>query len=144
VALCLLPALAMALLLLRAAVDVPAFDDYDAVVDFLNRWVASDSGVVRARLLFSQHIEHRPVPLRAAAVATHAAFGHAEGFHDHPRGVVRTPDVPDLAGAHEVVERPHGLFHGYEQVGIVRHVHVDVVGPEPPQAGFTRSDEMPA
>lgn len=78
VALSLLPALAMALLLLRAAVDVPAFDDYDAVVDFLNRWVASDSGVVRSRLLFSQHIEHRPVLLRAAAVATHAALGHVD------------------------------------------------------------------
>jgi hypothetical protein len=78
VALCLLPALAMALLLLRAAVDVPAFDDYDAVVDFLNRWVASDSVAVRSRLLFSQHIEHRPALLRAAAVATHAALGHVD------------------------------------------------------------------
>ncbi|TFG92398.1 MAG: hypothetical protein E4H11_09480 [Myxococcales bacterium] len=65
-------------LLLRAVVDVPTFDDYDAIVDFLNRWVATDSSVARLRLLFLQHIEHRPALLRAAAAATHGALGHVD------------------------------------------------------------------
>ncbi len=68
----------MAELLLHSIVDVPAFDDYDAVVDFLNRWVATDSALARLRLLFSQHIEHRPALLRAAAAATASALGHVD------------------------------------------------------------------
>jgi hypothetical protein len=77
-ALILVPALAMVDLLARAVLDVPVFDDYDAVLDFLNRFVASDSPAERLRLLFSQHIEHRPALLRAAAVATLAALGHLD------------------------------------------------------------------
>jgi hypothetical protein len=76
--LCLAPALATAALLARAAVDVPAFDDYDAVVDFLNRWVAAPGAGARTRLLFAQHIEHRPALLRAAAAAVFAAQGHVD------------------------------------------------------------------
>ena len=75
---CLAPALATAELLWRAAVDVPAFDDYDAVVDFLNRWVAAPGPGARLRLLLAQHIEHRPAVLRAAAAATFAALGHVD------------------------------------------------------------------
>lgn len=76
--LCIAPVLATAELLGRAAVDVPAFDDYDAIVEFLNRWVAADGPVARARLLFAQHIEHRPAVLRAAAAATFTALGHVD------------------------------------------------------------------
>jgi len=76
--LCLAPALATAALVARAAVDVPAFDDYDAVIDFLDRWVAAPGAGERARLLFAQHIEHRPVLLRAAALASLAAQGHVD------------------------------------------------------------------
>jgi hypothetical protein len=77
-ALVLAPALALAQLLARAAVDVPAFDDYDAVVDFLNRFVATDSAAERLRLIFSQHIEHRPALLRAAAASTAALLGRLD------------------------------------------------------------------
>jgi hypothetical protein len=76
--LCIAPALATAELLGRAVVDVPAFDDYDAIVDFLNRWVAAQGPAPRARLLFAQHIEHRPAVLRAAAAATLEALGHVD------------------------------------------------------------------
>jgi hypothetical protein len=77
-ALALAPLLAMGELLARALVDVPAFDDYDAVVAFLNRWVERDSPGARLRLVFSQHIEHRPALLRAAAAATFAGLGHVD------------------------------------------------------------------
>ena len=76
--LCLAPALATADLLRRAAFDVPAFDDYDAIFDFLNRWVAAPGPGARVRLLLAQHIEHRPAVLRAAAAATFAALGHVD------------------------------------------------------------------
>jgi hypothetical protein len=76
--LCIGPALVSAELLWRAAVDVPAFDDYDAIVDFLNRWVAADGPFTRARLLLTQHIEHRPAVLRAAAAASFEALGHLD------------------------------------------------------------------
>jgi hypothetical protein len=76
--LCLAPALALAELLARAAVDVPAFDDYDALVDFLVRWVERDEAGARLRLLFAQHIEHRPAVLRAAAATAFALTGHLD------------------------------------------------------------------
>jgi hypothetical protein len=76
--LCLAPALALAELLARAIVDVPAFDDYDAIVDFLVRWVERDEPSARLRLLFEQHVEHRPAVLRAAAAAAFAVAGHLD------------------------------------------------------------------
>ncbi len=76
--LCIAPALATAELLWRAAVDVPVFDDYDAIVEFLNRSVAVDGPLAHARLLFAQHVEHRPAVLRVAAAAGFAARGHLD------------------------------------------------------------------
>jgi hypothetical protein len=76
--LCIAPALATAELLWRAAVDVPVFDDYDAIVEFLNRSVAVDGPLAQARLLLAQHVEHRPAVLRAAAAASFAALGHLD------------------------------------------------------------------
>jgi hypothetical protein len=76
--LCAAPALATAHLLWRAATDVPAFDDYDAIVEFLNRWVAAEGASSRVHLLFAQHVEHRPAVLRTAALAAFQAFGHLD------------------------------------------------------------------
>jgi hypothetical protein len=76
--LCLAPALATAHLLWCAATNVPAFDDYDAIVEFSSRWVAAEGASSRARLVFAQHVEHRPAVLRAAALAVLHALGHLD------------------------------------------------------------------
>jgi hypothetical protein len=76
--LCAAPALATAALLWRAAADVPAFDDYDAIVDFLNRWVVAEGAFAKMKLLLAQHVEHRPAVLRAAAAAAFGTLGHLD------------------------------------------------------------------
>ena len=42
-------------------VNAPINDDYQAVLDFLNKCIATDSGAEKASLMFSQHNEHRIV-----------------------------------------------------------------------------------
>ena len=42
-------------------VNAPIYDDYQAVLDFLNKYISTDSISEKIRLLFSQHNEHRVV-----------------------------------------------------------------------------------
>lgn len=64
-----------------------------------------------------------------------ALLGHGDRPGDHPGGGVGDPDVQDLARPNEVVEAADDLLHRREGVPDVHPVDVDVVGPEPLEAG---------
>src|SRR5271157_3415710 len=51
-------------------------------------------------------------------------------------------DMADLAGAHELLHRPHRFRDGHPPVGPVNLVEVDVGGTEPPQALLQRLDYL--
>ena len=68
--------------------------------------------------------------------------GDAERLHDLPAGEVRAPDVSHLAGLHQVLERGQRLLERSLSVPLVDLVKVDVVRPQPSEAGLTGFDQM--
>ena len=71
-----LPALAYCLLLATTAVNVPYLDDYDTILRFLLETREAEGKPLK--LLFSQHVEHRLVLLRATALAMAGITGHVD------------------------------------------------------------------
>ncbi len=59
-----------------------------------------------------------------------------------PRGDIRQPDVPDLAGPHQIVERAHDFLHGSQHVPGVHEIEIDVVGSESAQRAFERAQNV--
>ena len=47
--------------ILKNVVNIPWFDDFDPFVDFLRKWLASDSFVERMSLIFQPNNEHRMI-----------------------------------------------------------------------------------
>ncbi|TGN00445.1 hypothetical protein [Leptospira yasudae] len=62
----------------KLSVDFPLGDDYDTILDFLNRWAETDSKI---SLLFSQHNEHRPVFLRLISLFYFQVFHKINFIH---------------------------------------------------------------
>jgi len=60
---------------LRYSVNMPAGDDYDAVLDWLGRFIDSGTIVEKFRLIFEQHNEHRIVFDRLIFLADYAIAG---------------------------------------------------------------------
>jgi len=68
-------------------------------------------------------------------VARIAVFvGDGERLHQVPAGEVRDADIPDLAGAHQHIERRQHLFGRREGIEAVELEQVDVIGAEPASA----------
>ena len=52
-------------------VDAPINDDYQAILDFLNKCISTDSASEKASLIFAQHNEHRIVYDRIWAIISY-------------------------------------------------------------------------
>ena len=72
------------------------------------------------------------------------AIGNGQGFHEMPAGEVGAARVPNLPGAHQVVQRAHGLFDGRRCVEGMELEKVDVVGAKAAQAGFYSMNQVKA
>ena len=70
------------------------------------------------------------------------ALGDAQGLHQVPGGEVRGADIAHLAVADQVIQRRQRLLQRRQTVPLVHLVEVDVIGPEPAQAGFARGDDV--
>ncbi|EKT87489.1 membrane protein [Leptospira santarosai serovar Shermani str. LT 821] len=62
----------------KLSVNFPLGDDYDAILDFLNRWQQSDSKI---SLLFGQHNEHRIVFVRIISLLYFQLFHTINFIH---------------------------------------------------------------
>lgn len=60
-------------LVLCTSVNIPLWDDYDSVLNFLNEWIAASTGE-RFKLFFSQHNEHRISIIRFFFLIQHYLF----------------------------------------------------------------------
>ena len=80
--------------------------------------------------------------LTAAEPLEPLTLRHGVGFDQLPGVEVAAPDVADPPLAHEVVQGPHRLLNRGVRVGPVDLVQVDVVGPEPLEAGVARLDDV--
>ena len=72
-----------------------------------------------------------------------ALVAHCEAFAHVPGRVGRAPDVHDLAGVDEVVERPQRLLRVDLEGRTVELIQVDVVGPEAAERRFARPHDVP-
>jgi hypothetical protein len=72
-----LPFALFALWVYRYAANVPIGDDFDAILGFLNAFVQTDSLAEIPALLLRQHVEHRIVLVRAAALVQYIISGQA-------------------------------------------------------------------
>ncbi len=63
------------LCLWKYSYNFPYFDDFEVILDFLNRFAASGGLSERLRLLFEQHSEHRVVFTRSIALLEYSVFG---------------------------------------------------------------------
>ena len=64
--------------LFRYSYNFPYFDDFEVIVDFLNRFLTTGDFSEKLRLLFEQHNEHRPVFDRMVALMEYYSFGAIE------------------------------------------------------------------
>lgn len=74
-----LPLLIYWSLVFGTSVNIPLWDDYDSVLNFLNEWITA-SADERFRLFFSQHNEHRISIIRFFFLIQHYLFGGVN-FH---------------------------------------------------------------
>jgi|GEM_PF-3440184 len=74
----LIPILIFGALITCCAIDVPYWDDFDAILGALNNFSSSDSISDRASTLIALHNEHRLGVLRAFSVATLVLFGQID------------------------------------------------------------------
>ncbi len=87
------------------------------------------------KVLDLRHAVHRVV----IGLARHRAVdaepvADVADLGDAPGAIVRDAEIADLAGAHQIAHRAHGLFQRRRVVFLVQEVDVDVVGAEPFQA----------
>ena len=68
-------------LITRYAVDIPDWDDYDAVLGFLSDFQLAKSGAEKIMLLFSQHNEHRIAIDRIISLFDFWLFGKINFYH---------------------------------------------------------------
>jgi len=66
------------------------------------------------------------------------------GFGDLPGGEIGAADIAHLSGFHQVIQGTKRFFNGGCRVRKMILVEVKVVGVEPSQTGFYRSDKVPA
>ena len=59
----------------KYTVDIPVNDDYNAILDFINKYIESDSLSEKIQLIFSQHNEHRIVYDRIWTIVCYEIFG---------------------------------------------------------------------
>lgn len=64
--------------LFRYSYNFPYFDDFEVILDFLNRFLTTGQGSEKLRLLFEQHGEHRLVFDRVVALVECYLFGQVE------------------------------------------------------------------
>src|SRR5262249_61475297 len=71
----------------------------------------------------SQRVER----LRAAESLELLLARNRQRFHQLPRGKIRTTDVSHLAGTHQVVEGPQGIFERRQRIESMDLIEIDVV-----------------
>ena len=59
----------------KYTVDIPVNDDYNAILDFINKYIESGTLSEKIRLIFSQHNEHRIVYDRLWTIICYKIFG---------------------------------------------------------------------
>ena len=78
----------------------------------------------------------------AAAPVRTAPLGERVGAADDPGRGIGDAHILDLAGAHSVVESPHGLLDRGTRVPDVHPVNVDPVSPRVLQAPLKRTGQV--
>jgi hypothetical protein len=66
----------------------------------------------------------------------------SERAGDLIREEVRAAHVARLAGADHVIQRPQAFVDRRERIGMMELVEIDIVGPEPPQRGVDRVEDV--
>jgi len=73
-----IPIIIFCCLFFRFTVNAPINDDYQAILDFLNKIISTDSYSEKIKLLFSQHNEHRIVYDRIWTIISYKVQGNVD------------------------------------------------------------------
>jgi len=74
----LIPFFINGLFVFRYSVNIPYYDDYDVILNFMNTFVQTETPMEKASLLFLQHNEHRIVFDRIITICYYYLFGEVD------------------------------------------------------------------
>src|SRR5882724_1999496 len=86
--------------------------------------------------------DQRIVGLMGDVARQSVLLGDRQRLHQVPAREVRTADVAQLAGTHEIIERAQGFLDGRLRVEAVQLEEVDIVRPESAQAPLAGLQQM--
>jgi hypothetical protein len=71
-----LPVIFYSFIQYKFSINIPLLDDYDAILNFLNNYIDSETITDKIELIFSQHNEHRIVFTRVVVLLQYYISGH--------------------------------------------------------------------